>query len=76
VSKENLPPAEVYHIDFSTEDGPGLLAVKVVLGSDYLPEGKEGIRIDLCNHPLYPKLERYVLSNPSIGRRRWGRKRI
>ena len=63
-------PAEKYFFDFSTLDGPGLHAVGASLFYEVLPEGMEGIRIDLADHPLYEKLERYVLANPSRKNRR------
>ncbi len=55
----------VFHIEFQTEDGPGLLATRVELRSEYIKEMDATVNVALCDHPLYPKLEQYVLANPS-----------
>ena len=60
MSRENI-----FYIDFDTEDGPGLLAVRVTLDSEYIQDMNKKLNIALADHPLYWKLERYVLANPS-----------
>lgn len=54
-----------YFIDFDTKEMPGrIVGVKVTLDNQILTDMKREVRIDLCDHPLYPKLVRYVQSNP------------
>lgn len=57
--------ARRYSISFDTKEAPGRVkAVWVELGSWFMRD-KDVAHVDLCNHPLYPKLEQYVLANPS-----------
>ncbi len=60
-----MKPADKYHIEFNTEDGPGILAITVSLRSEFVTDMNAQMRVDLCDHPLYKKLEQYVLANPS-----------
>lgn len=55
-----------YHISFDTKDMPGrIVATTIEIGTDIVRDMNAELRIDLCDHPLYPKLERYVRENPS-----------
>ena len=54
-----------FYIEFSTLDGPGLLATKIVISTEYIKDLDATINIALADHPLYKKLEQYVLANPS-----------
>lgn len=57
--------ARKYSISFDTNEAPGRVrAVWVELGHWFMRD-KDVARVDLCDHPLYPQLERYVLANPS-----------
>lgn len=59
-------PAKEYHIDFDTEEMPGMIvAVRVALSNEIIRDDVKKMRVDLRDHPLYAKLERYVLNNPS-----------
>lgn len=53
-----------YCVAFDTKEMPGkIVAVSVALDTIIMgPDDKA--RLDLCTHPLYPKLYAYVLSNP------------
>lgn len=56
-----------YAIDFNTKEMPGkIVAVTVALDTLVMGE-KDTVRVDLCDHPLYPKLIEYVLKNPAGG---------
>lgn len=58
-----VEPTE-YCIAFETKKDKGYIrAVKVKLYEDILDE-LETVRIDLADHPLYPKLVEYVRNNP------------
>jgi hypothetical protein len=60
--------ARRYSISFDTNDAPGRVrAVWVEIGHWFM-KPNEVARLDLCDHPLYPELEKYVLNNPSSGR--------
>jgi hypothetical protein len=51
--------AEEYFIDFDTKIEPGKIqAVRVTLGLVTITD------MNLCEHPLYAELKRYVLANP------------
>lgn len=66
-------PRGEYHITFDTESTAGFIrSVKVTLEADMLPDDtgapeadQERYAINLCTHPLYKELERYVHANPS-----------
>jgi len=67
VEPEPAPPIEEgeFHIEFSTSsvESTGLIeALRVRIEMTHIEMAQE-VRIDLCDHPLYPKLERYVLAN-------------
>lgn len=57
-----------YAISFDTKEMPGkVVGVRVqldtmIIGTD------DKVRVDLSDHPLYEKLEQYVLHNPSEAR--------
>lgn len=54
-----------YGIAFDTNEMPGkVVAVTVALGTTIMRD-TDSVRLDLCDHPLYPKLEQYVKANPS-----------
>lgn len=62
--------ARRFHIQFDTNDAPGRLkAVWVELGIDFKRADNKPMRVDLCDHPQYEALERYVLANPSKAHR-------
>ena len=55
-----------YHIEFETLDMPGkLVATKIVISKDIISDLDRRVAVDLSSHPLYRKLEAYVLANPS-----------
>jgi hypothetical protein len=54
-----------YCISFDTVEMPGkVVAVSVALDTIILGPNDSAM-INLCEHPLYPKLEKYVKQNPS-----------
>jgi hypothetical protein len=62
-----LEPTNVFHISFDTKKLDGYIeTVKVTIENDVM-DSMDKVRVDLCDHPLYPDLERYVLANPSQG---------
>jgi hypothetical protein len=64
-----------FYIDFSTREMPGrILATCVMLGQEVVRDQNKVMSIDLCSHPLYERLERYVLANPSVKRLKEGGK--
>jgi hypothetical protein len=53
-----------YGISFDTQEMPGkVVAVSVALDKLIMRQ-TDSVRVDLCDHPLYPHLQRYVLANP------------
>jgi hypothetical protein len=53
-----------YYISFDTEINPGKIdAVRVRIDVVTIDDMKKPMRIDLCSHPLYKELRRYVESN-------------
>ena len=54
-----------YFIDFNTKQEPGKIqAVRVRLDLVTITDMNKPMQIDLCDHPLYKELKRYVQSNP------------
>jgi hypothetical protein len=52
-----------YCISFDTLEMPGkIVAVSVELNT-IIMGSSDSVRVDLVDHPLYPKLEKYVLDN-------------
>lgn len=59
-------PAKVYHIEFDTREmAPHIAAVKVTIERDVIRDLEAKMNIALIDDPLYPVLERFVLSNTS-----------
>jgi len=55
-----------YHIEFDTQDMPGKIkATTIHINTEVVRDMKAKMRVDLFHHPLYKKLEKYVLANPS-----------
>lgn len=53
-----------YFIDFNTRINPGKIqAVRIRIDLVTVVDMNAPMRIDLCNHPLYAELKRYVLAN-------------
>jgi hypothetical protein len=58
-----------YCIAFDTKDVPGKIRCvrvqldTVIIGPD------DAVRVDLTDHPLYPRLVDYVMNNPPRGRK-------
>jgi len=56
---------EEYYIDFNTTQEPGKLqAVRVRIDLVTITDMDKPLSINLCEHPLYKELKRYVQSNP------------
>lgn len=72
----NRTPKGEYHIAFDTRLTPGFLtALKITIEVDALPNDAAApkdlqahYQVNLCDHPAYKDLERYVLANPSSKR--------
>jgi hypothetical protein len=59
-NKNELP----YCVSFDTMDMPGKIkCVRVQLDTIIISES-DTVRVDLVDHPLYPKLVEYVRNNP------------
>lgn len=54
---------EHYYIEFNTNKLGVLTATRVVLKTEVIVDMDKKMRVDLVDHPLYPKLVKYVLSN-------------
>lgn len=53
-----------YAIEFNTKEIPGRIVATIVTLSTEVT-GQDGKwRVDLCDHPLYPRLVDYVKANP------------
>ena len=57
--KEGLP----FAISFDTKDMPGKIKAVIVTLDVKIMTLDDEVRVDLFSHPLYPRLERYVLAN-------------
>lgn len=54
-----------YCIEFDTNEMPGkVVGIRVELSKQIIGMADK-VNIALCEHPLYPALERYVKANPS-----------
>lgn len=57
-------PTNTFHVDFTTKGMGGYIkTVKIVIEEDVM-DSMDTARIDLADHPLYKKLQAYVLANP------------
>ena len=55
---------DTFAIAFDTKKYPGFIeTVRVIIFHDLMDES-DTVRINLCDHPLYKDLQRYVLANP------------
>jgi hypothetical protein len=60
---KKVEPGE-YFIDFNTQIEPGKLqAVRVRIDLVTITDMEQPLAIDLCNHPLYTELRKYVEAN-------------
>lgn len=65
IMRVELGPAEEYFISFDTQiNPPHIEAVRVRIDNVTLRDMNLGLRLDLCDHPLYEDLKRYVRANP------------
>lgn len=54
-----------FYIEFDTKEfEPFLKAVSVTLSVELIRDLDKQLSINLCDHPLYPALVRYVQHNP------------
>ena len=54
-----------YFISFDTKINPGKIeAIRVRIDVVTIEDMQKKMNIDLCNHPLYSDLKKYVESNP------------
>lgn len=59
-------PVSTYHVEFDTLDMPErIVATRVRLDKHVVRNMDAPMNVALCDDPLYEKLERYVLANPS-----------
>lgn len=60
-----IKPANTFHIAFDMKRYPGkIVATTVQLTETISSDPKDSFRVDLSDHPLYPRLVEYVLRNP------------
>lgn len=70
---QNTPPmtdksyVDTFQIEFSTQDMPGKIVATEVRLSKRIMGPADSARIDLADHPLYPKLFQYCMRNPPRG---------
>lgn len=58
-----LPATNVFHISFDTKGHAGYIkATKITIEEDVM-DTMDTVRVDLADHPLYPKLRAYCLAN-------------
>lgn len=59
-----VPPTNTFQIRFWTTDVGYIRTVQVTIEEGVM-DAMDSARVDLCDHPLYKDLERYVKENPS-----------
>ena len=57
-----------FGIAFDTKEMPGKVVATTVELSKWVMKDSDKVDVSLCEHPLYPALEDYVLKNPSFAR--------
>lgn len=65
--KPDLPADHTFGISFDTASvrKTGILKVVQVTLAEATLAPEESVHVNLCEHPLYPKLVEYVRANPS-----------
>lgn len=58
---------DTFQIEFSTEEMLGKIVATEVRLSKRIMGPSDSARIDLADHPLYPKLFQYCMGNPPRG---------
>jgi hypothetical protein len=59
-------PTDTFHIAFNTKSMPGRVLVTKITIQEVIGAGLDDVfRLDLCDHPLYPRLQKYVEQNPA-----------
>lgn len=60
-------PADEYYISFTTDKGGApagtIDAIRVRIDMVRVTNMNKPMRVDLCDHPLYPDLKKYVKAN-------------
>lgn len=65
-----LAPTNTFQIAFDVCKKSGYINTVQVTLERGVMDSEDVARIDLCNHPLYPDLQDYVLANPVLRRDR------
>lgn len=60
-----LEPTNIFQVSFDTKKLHGYISTVQVTLENGVMDAMDSARVDLCDHPLYKDLERYVLENPS-----------
>ncbi len=62
-----MEPAEEYFIEFFTESGGAkphtIDGIRIRIDMVNITDMNAKFRVDLCDHPLYPNLKKYVKKN-------------
>ncbi|GEM_PF-5175016 len=59
-----LKPTDTFCIEFDTKEMPGLIVATEVCIRRRIMRQQDVARVDLPDHPLYPKLQTYVKGSP------------
>lgn len=61
----HIPQNDEYFVSFDTKINPGKIdAVRIRIDNVTIEDMDASMKLDLCNHPLYADLKRYVQGNP------------
>jgi len=56
---------DTFHLEFETREMPGKIQyVEVTINQRVTSDPTKVFHINLCDHPMYPALVRYVRNNP------------
>jgi hypothetical protein len=57
-------PTDTFHMEFETREFPGKVQyVEITINKRVTSDPNKKFRVDLCDHPLFPALVRYVDGN-------------
>lgn len=63
IQRQPLPPTDEFCVDFRTTPEGYIIATRIRI-DEHVMDAADAARVDLADHPLYKKLQRYVEDNP------------
>lgn len=64
IPADSSQPTDTFQIEFQVDKKTGYITATQIVISSVILDVMDSARVDLADHPLYKKLQRYVKGNP------------